>query len=84
MKFECIVDAVPKAKVTWCFNDQELTLKDKIRFEVDQKTNSNFLIIPKVSSSLNGAFIIRAYNIIGEIEHKFYMNVTGKIGFKNY
>ncbi len=76
-KFECIIDSLPKAKITWFLNDKELTIKDNVKFEVDAKTNSNSLIIPKVTSSHTGFIRIKAVNSVGEIEEKFKLDVFG-------
>lgn len=82
VKFECLVDALPKAKVSWFLNGKELTLKDNIKFEVDQKTSSNNLIIAKVSQSIHlGKYTIKASNNVGESEHSFDVDVLGNLVF---
>ncbi len=78
VRFECLVDAFPKAKLTWQINGRDLTNKDNVKYENDQKTGSSALVIPKVLSSHGGAFTIKASNSVGEIEHSFKLNVLGK------
>lgn len=78
VKFECLVDALPKAKISWFLNGKELTLKDNVKFEVDPKTSSNNLIIPKVSQTIHlGKYTIKASNNVGENEHSFDVDVLG-------
>ena len=76
-KFECLIDALPKAKLTWILNGKELTNKDNVKFEVDAKTSANFLVIPKISSFHLGTYIIKASNSVGEVEHTFSLDVLG-------
>ena len=79
VKFECLVDALPKAKISWFLNGKELTVKDNVKFEVDPKSSSNNLIIPKVSQSTHlGKYTIKASNNVGESEHSFDVDVLGK------
>lgn len=77
-KFECLIDALPKAKVTWTLNGKELTPKDNVKLETDAKTSSNILTIPKVSPTHFGTYTIKASNNVGEIEHSFNLDVLGK------
>lgn len=72
-----MIDALPKPKVTWSLNGKELTNKDNVKFEVDQKTSANCLIIPKVLASHLGTITIRASNNVGETEHTFNLDVLG-------
>ncbi len=76
-RFECLVDSLPKAKITWFLNGKELTIKDNIKFETDAKTSSTFLVVPKVSSAHFGKYTIKASNGVGEIEHNFSLDVLG-------
>lgn len=76
-KFECLVDAMPKAKLTWLLNGKELTNKDNIKFETDAKTSAVFLVIPKVMASHIGTFTIKASNNVGEVEHSFKLDAFG-------
>ena len=79
IKFECLVDALPKAKLSWLLNGKELTAKDNVKFETDPKTASNYLTIPKVNANHLGKFTIKASNAVGENEHSFDLNVLGKL-----
>jgi hypothetical protein len=76
-KFECLVDATPKAKITWLLNGKELTNKDNVKFETDAKTSANFLVVPKVTASNFGTYTVKASNSVGEIEHNFKLDVLG-------
>ena len=69
---------MPKPKLTWLFNGRELTNKDNVKFETDAKTSANYLVMPKVSVANIGAYIIKASNSVGEIEHTFNLDVLGK------
>ena len=65
--------------MSWLLNDKELTLKDNVKFEIDQKTSSNNLVIPKLSPvTHSGKYTIKASNIVGEAEHKFEVEILGK------
>ncbi len=77
-RFECLIDALPKAKVSWFLNGKELTNKDNVKFETDAKTSANVLVIPKVLASHMGSFTIKASNSVGEIEHVFSLDTLGK------
>lgn len=76
-KFECLVDAMPKAKLTWLLNGKELTNKDNVKFETDAKTSAAFLVIPKVMASHIGTITIKGSNNVGEIEHSFKFDALG-------
>ena len=78
-KFECLVDAMPKAKLTWLLNGKELTNKDNVKFETDAKTSAVFLVIPKVMSTHIGTYTIKASNNVGEVEHNFNLDAFGII-----
>lgn len=80
-RFECTIDAFPKAKISWYLNEKELTLKDNVKFENDAKTSASNLVIPKVLASHLGKFKVKASNTVGEIEHVFELNVLGKYIF---
>ena len=80
-RFECTVDAFPKAKISWFLNEKELTLKDNVKFEIDAKTSASNLVIPKVLSTHLGKLKVKASNTVGEIEHMFELNVLGKYIF---
>ena len=77
-KFECLIDALPKAKVTWLLNGKELTNKDNVKLEVDAKTSANILTIPKVLATHMGSYTIKASNSVGEVEHTFNLDTLGK------
>lgn len=77
-RFECLIDALPKAKVTWLLNGKELTNKDNVKLETDAKTSANVLVIPKVLASHCGTFTIKASNSVGEVEHSFNLDTLGK------
>lgn len=77
-KFECLVDALPKPKLTWLLNGKELTNKE-VKFETDAKTSANFMVIPKVTSANFGNYTIKASNSVGEIECSFNLDVLGKL-----
>ena len=77
VKFHCLVDAMPKAKITWMLNGKELALKDNVKFENDPKTFAQNLVISKVNASHAGKYIIIASNIIGSSEHKFEIDLLG-------
>lgn len=80
-KFECLVDSMPKAKLTWILNGKELTPKDNIKFETDAKTSATFLVIPKVAASHVGTYTIKASNNVGEVEHTFTFDAFGMYYF---
>ncbi len=79
VRFECLIDAMPKPKVTWYLNDKELTVKDNVKFETDVKTSANVMVIPKVSTNFVGFYTVKVSNSVGEIEHKFKLDVNGKL-----
>ena len=76
-KFECLVDANPKAKIAWLLNGKELTNKDNVKIETDAKTSQVTLVIPKVLASHIGTYTVKASNSVGEIEHNFNMDALG-------
>ena len=78
VKFECIVDSNPKAKLTWFLNGKELTNKEA-KFEADAKTNANYMVIAKASLANIGSYTIKATNAVGESEHSFNLDVLGKL-----
>jgi hypothetical protein len=79
VKFECLVDSLPKAKISWLLNGKELTLKDNVKFETDPKTSANNLIIPKINQAAHlGKYTIKASNTVGEVEHNFDLDILGK------
>ena len=78
-KFECIVDSLPKAKISWFLNGKELNVKDNVKFETDVKSSANYLTIPKVSLVHLGTYSIKASNLVGENEHTFNLDIIGKI-----
>ena len=85
IRFECLIDALPKPKLAWLLNGKELTNKDNIKFETDAKSGSNALVIPKIMASHMGTYTIKASNSVGEVEHTFDLNtldvpkITGKL-----
>lgn len=79
VKLECLVDALPKAKLSWFLNGRELTTKDGVKFETDPKTSSNNLLIAKIINTTHlGKYTIKASNIVGETIHTFDLDVLGK------
>ena len=72
-----MLDALPKAKVSWYLNGKELSAKDNVKLEVDQKTSNNCLTIPKLTTNHIGTYTIKASNNIGEVEHSFKLEVLG-------
>lgn len=84
-KFECLVDAMPKAKLTWLLNGKELTNKDNVKIEADAKTSAATLVIPKVMPTHIGTYTVKASNTVGEVEHTFTFDaletpkVSGKL-----
>jgi len=64
-------------------NDKELTNKDNVKFETDAKTFTNSLVIPKISASHLGKYVIKASNNVGEVEHTFNLDVLGKTKILN-
>ena len=79
IKFETMIEAIPKAKVSWYLNDKEISLKDGVKFENNPKTSACNLVIPKILVSHLGKYTIKASNIVGEAEHTFELNVLGNI-----
>ena len=77
-RFECLVDALPKAKISWFLNEKELTAKDGFKFETNAQTSVNSLVLAKVTSAHFGKYTIKASNSVGEIEHSFNVDVLGK------
>jgi len=76
IKIDCLVDAHPKAKLTWIVNGKELTGKDNVKFEIDPKTNSNLLVIPKVNAAAHlGKYTVKATNVVGSVEETFELDV---------
>ncbi len=76
-KFECLIDSLPKAKISWFINDKELTAKDGFKFETNAQTFVNSLILPKVNASHFGKYTIKASNTVGEIDCNFAVDVLG-------
>jgi len=74
-----LVDAFPKAKLSWFLNGKELTTKDNVKFETDAKTSSSFLTIPKVAAAHIGTYTIKATNSVGEVEHSFTLDGLGTV-----
>jgi hypothetical protein len=75
VRFECVIDALPKAKISWHMNEKELTAKDGVKFETDLKTFTYSLVISKVLSSHVGAHTVKASNTIGESEKSFVLEL---------
>lgn len=78
IKFDSVIEAQPKAKITWFLNEKELTLKDGVKFENNPKTSACNLIIPRIVGTHLGKYSIKATNIVGEIEHVFELDILGK------
>ncbi|RNA37098.1 muscle M-line assembly unc-89-like, partial [Brachionus plicatilis] len=64
-----------KMVLKWYLNDKELTIKDNVKFEVDQKSSTYSLVIPKVQPFHSGTVTIKASNNVGEVEHSFDIDV---------
>jgi hypothetical protein len=75
VKFQCVIDALPKAKLSWYINAKELTTKDGVKFEADLKTSTYALVIPKVLNSHVGTYIVKASNAIGENQKTFCLEL---------
>ncbi len=82
VRFECTIDAVPKPKVSWLLNGKELTAKDNVKFESNAQTQTNALVIPKVSAAHLGTITIKASNQVGEVEFSFKMDVLGMLQYE--
>jgi len=82
-RFECLIDALPKPKLTWLLNGKELTNKDNVKFETNSANGANVLVIPKILASHMGTFTIKASNSVGEAEHSFDLNTLGNTKYKN-
>ena len=74
-RFECIIDALPKAKLSWFTNDKELTTKDNVKFETDLKSSTYSLVVPKVLNSHVGTYVVKALNTIGEKAESFNLEL---------
>lgn len=75
-KFECVIEAVPKATVTWSINGKELTTKDGVQIEKDVANNKYSLIIPKANPAVHGGVItVKATNPIGTAQHDVNLNI---------
>ncbi len=80
-RFECVIDALPKANLVWLLNGKEIT-KDDVKFEVNEQTSTYYYIIPKVLTTHGGVYTIKATNDVGENEYKFKLDVFGKLLFE--
>ena len=79
VKFEVIVEAVPKAAISWSINGKELTTKDGVQIEKDVNNNRYCLNIPKANPGVHmGVIIVKATNAIGSVEHEIKLNILGK------
>jgi hypothetical protein len=76
-RFECLVDALPKAKLSWFIGDKELIAKDGFKFETNAQTNVNSLVLNKVLPVHLGKYTIKASNSVGEAEISFSVDVLG-------
>ena len=74
-RFECIVKSNPKPNIIWIFNEKEITLKDGVKIEKDLAKDKYTLVIPKVTNSNVGTFIVRATNEYGTVEKSCKLNV---------
>jgi hypothetical protein len=56
-----------------------------VKFEIDPKSSSNNLVIPKISQvAHSGKYTIKASNIVGEAEHKFEVEILGNLRARNF
>lgn len=79
-KFECIIEAVPKATVLWLINGKEVTNKDGVQIEKDPANNRYSLLIPKANPvSHHGVISVKATNPIGTAQHDVNLNILGII-----
>ena len=79
IKLECLVEALPKAKLSWILNGKELTAKDGVKFETDPARTAYYsMTISKVGAVHMGSYTIKASNAVGEVEQTFNLNVLGK------
>ena len=77
VKYEVIVDALPKAMLSLLLDGKEIKTKESAKIDTDAKTGSNFFAINKVSADHVGTYKIKASNKIGEMEHSFELKVFG-------
>jgi len=76
VKLEYLIDALPKAKVEWFLNSNEITIKDKnFKFESDIRTGTYSLIIDKVNVMQIGTYCVKASNTCGTVDHEFKIEV---------
>lgn len=76
-RFECAIESVSKYKVSWFFNNKEITSKENIKIETDNRKSTSTLVISKVTPGNLGRYTIKVSNAAGEIEHSFNLEVFG-------
>lgn len=76
LRLDCVVQGNPRPKLTWTVNGRELAAKDGCRFEYDQKTSTDSLVIAKVTNTHAGTYVVKATNNIGESECTFNVDVV--------
>lgn len=79
VKYESIIEGLPKPTISWLLNGKELSNKDGVVIEKDVNTNKYSLSIPKVNPNIHsGKISIIAKNTIGTIQHEILLSVNGK------
>ena len=79
VKFECMVDGMPKPSVTWSINGKELSNKDGVQIEKDVSNNRFSLNIPKVNAAVHAGLVtVKASNTLGSVQHEILLSVYGK------
>ena len=79
LKFECSVEALPKAKIDWYQNEKELSGKDGFKIETDLRLGTCNLLISKVNVNAHlGRYTIKAVNTVGTAEHSFELAILGE------
>ena len=79
VKFEFVVEGLPKPTISWSINGKELTVKDGVQIEKDVPNNKYSLTIPKANPlAHSGVVSIKATNAIGTSQHDITLNILGK------
>ena len=79
LKFECSVEALPKAKIDWYLNEKELIVKDNFKLETDLRLGTCNLLISKVNITAHlGKYTVKAVNTVGTAEHSFELGLLGE------
>ena len=80
VKFEFVVEGLPKPTISWSINGRDLTVKDGVQIEKDIPNNKYSLTIPKTNPTLHSGIIsIKATNAIGTSQHDISLNILGKL-----